>query len=47
VAYYAARPDKSWSGVDCMSMLVMEERGIADVVTHDHDFEQARFKLLL
>ena len=44
---YAGRLDKEWSGVDCLSMVVMSERGINDVLTHDHHFEQAGFALLL
>lgn len=44
---YAERLDKGWSVVDCISMLVMEERAIGEALTHDHDFEQAGFKALL
>jgi predicted nucleic acid-binding protein len=44
---YGERLDKDWSVVDCISMLVMEERGIGEALTHDHDFEQAGFKVLL
>lgn len=44
---YAQRLDKSWSIVDCVSMLVMEERGITEALTHDHDFEQAGFTILM
>jgi predicted nucleic acid-binding protein len=40
---YAARPDKAYSLVDCMSMVVMEERGITHVLTNDHHFSQAGF----
>jgi uncharacterized protein len=40
---YAARPDKEYSLVDCMSMLIMEERGIQHVLTNDHHFTQAGF----
>lgn len=40
---YARRPDKEYSLVDCMSMVVMEERGIRHVLTNDHHFAQAGF----
>lgn len=33
--------------MDCLSMGVMSERGINEVLTHDHHFEQAGFLLLL
>lgn len=40
---YAARPDKEYSLVDCMSMVLMEQRGIQHVLTNDHHFAQAGF----
>jgi predicted nucleic acid-binding protein len=40
---YAARPDKGYSLVDCMSMAVMEQRGITHVLTNDHHFRQEGF----
>lgn len=43
---YAARPDKEYSLVDCMSMIVMEERGIRHVLTNDHHFTQAGFTVV-
>lgn len=43
---YAARPDKEYSLVDCMSMVVMEERGIRHVLTNDHHFSQAGFTVV-
>src|SRR5438477_6244053 len=47
VERYAERPDKEWSLTDCISFRVMEERGLTDALTGDHDFEQAGFVALL
>ncbi|MBI5289107.1 MAG: type II toxin-antitoxin system VapC family toxin [Chloroflexi bacterium] len=44
---FTRRPDKSYSMTDCMSMVVCRERGITDVLTADHDFEQEGFTILL
>jgi uncharacterized protein len=43
---YEARPDKAYSLVDCMSMLIMRDRGITTVLTNDHHFAQEGFTLL-
>jgi predicted nucleic acid-binding protein len=44
---YERRGDKSWSLTDCLSFLLMEERGIQDALTADHHFEQAGFRALM
>lgn len=44
---YAARADQRWSLTDCASFIVMEERGIAEALAYDRDFEQAGFAALL
>ena len=44
---FADRPDQRWSLTDCASFLVMEERGIAEALAYDRDFEQAGFTALL
>lgn len=44
---YRRRLDKDWSLTDCISFVVMLERGIADALTGDHHFEQAGFRALL
>lgn len=44
---YSSRPDKDWSLTDCISFIVMQERGLKDALTGDHHFEQAGFKALL
>lgn len=43
---YAARPDKEYSLVDCMSMVLMRDRGITHVLTNDHHFQQEGFTVL-
>ena len=40
---YESRPDKEFSHVDCISMLLMERLGINHVLTNDHHFSQAGF----
>jgi predicted nucleic acid-binding protein len=47
LAFYEARPDKGYSLTDCVSMLAMRERGISEVLSHDHHFEQEGFTTLL
>lgn len=36
---FRARPDKKWGLTDCISFVVMRERGVADALTTDDDFE--------
>ncbi len=44
---YRTRPDKEWGLVDCISFVVMQERGIYDALTSDEHFQQAGFRALL
>jgi predicted nucleic acid-binding protein len=44
---YTQRPDKGWSLTDCISFVVMADRGLTDALTGDHHFEQAGFRALL
>lgn len=47
IELYRARPDNDWSLTDCVSFVVMKERGISDALTGDHHFEQAGFAAML
>ena len=44
---YEARPDKTWGLTDCISFVVMQDRGITDAVTADRDFVQAGYRALM
>lgn len=44
---FAERLDKDWSLTDCISFMVMQERGITEALTGDRHFEQAGFVVLL
>jgi uncharacterized protein len=44
---YRNRPDKSWSLTDCISILVMQDTGLADALTSDEHFQQAGFRAVL
>lgn len=44
---FRERLDKTWSLVDCTSIVLMEQRGIEESLTGDHHFEQAGFRRLL
>ncbi len=41
---YAAREDKAWSLVDCISFVVMQLENLTDALTTDHHFTQAGFR---
>jgi predicted nucleic acid-binding protein len=43
---YAARPDKGYSLVDCISMATMRREGITEALTNDRHFEQEGFRAL-
>lgn len=47
LALYKNRLDKGWGLTDCISFVVMRERGITDALTIDRHFEQAGFNALL
>ena len=44
---YHQHRDKEWTLTDCVSFVVMRDRGIAAGLTEDHHFEQAGFTALL
>ncbi len=44
---YRNRPDKDWGLTDCVSFVVMTERGLTSALTADEYFEQAGFIALL
>ncbi|MDQ3633875.1 MAG: PIN domain-containing protein [Acidobacteriota bacterium] len=44
---YRDYADKTWGLVDCVSFVVMRERGITDALTSDQHFVQAGFKALM
>ncbi|MCT7993174.1 type II toxin-antitoxin system VapC family toxin [Laspinema olomoucense] len=44
---FKQRPDKEWGLVDCVSFIVMQNRGITDALTADAHFQQAGFRALL
>jgi hypothetical protein len=47
VQLYSTRPDKEWGLTDCISFVVMQERGLTDALTTDHHFVQAGFHSVL
>ena len=47
IEFYRERKDKSYSGTACVSMLVMQERGIRAALTKDKHFKQENFEILL
>jgi hypothetical protein len=47
IELYVQMADKEWSLTDCVSFLVMRDRGLTDALTADHHFEQAGFVALL
>lgn len=44
---YRSRQDKEWGLTDCISFVVMRERGLLDALTADDHFRQAGFRALL
>jgi predicted nucleic acid-binding protein len=47
LSLHASRPDKQYSLTDCISMQMMRELGIFEILTHDHHFAQEGFVALM
>ncbi len=47
IELFAGRKDKGYSLTDCISMLVMEDWGIREILSNDRHFTQEGFKLLV
>jgi hypothetical protein len=46
-AFFRRHNDKEWGLTDCISFVVMKERGLTDALTADAHFRQAGFRPLL
>jgi uncharacterized protein len=44
---FCNRPDKDWGLIDCISFIVMREKGLSEALTTDEHFQQAGFIVLL
>ena len=44
---FVKRPDKEWGLTDCISFVVIQERGITEALTTDTHFQQAGFLALM
>lgn len=44
---YSSRKDKAYTLTDCISMNVMEQESIQEILTNDHHFEQEGFVALI
>jgi predicted nucleic acid-binding protein len=44
---YTDHRDKAWGLMDCISFIVMREKGLTDVLTYDQHFIQAGFLALM
>lgn len=44
---YKDRPDKEWGLTDCISFVIMTDRGMTEALTTDEHFQQAGYKAML
>lgn len=42
-----SRLDKEWGLIDCLSFIIMQQRGLINALTTDEHFAQAGFRVLL
>lgn len=47
LSFYESRSDKGYSLTDCISMNAMRTRGMTEVLTNDHHFEQEGCQVLI
>lgn len=47
IELYRQREDKDYSVTDCMSMVTCRRHGVREVATHDHNFVQEGYAILL
>ncbi len=47
IALYQSFLDKDWGLVDCISFVIMRERGVTQALTSDRHFIQAGFEALM
>jgi uncharacterized protein len=47
VQLYRTRLDKEWGITDCLSFVVMQDRGLTSALTADEHYQQAGFRALL
>lgn len=47
IQLYRDRLDKEWGITDCVSFVVMQDRGLTSALTPDERYQQAGFRALL
>lgn len=47
IELYRSRLDKEWGITDCVSFVVMQDRGLTSALTTDEHYQQAGFRALL
>lgn len=44
---FRSREDKEWGLTDCLSFVVMEDRGLTEALTADHHYQQTGYRALI